>query len=323
MLSRCQYYRIEHSVSQTVKDLQVSPKRARKAFRRLNQCSNFSTSNKRSNIAVDQLLESADEHLIEPERKGSRYPWGIKAGVILTRVPQIIKLPTPFEKAFYDYQLSLEQRLAARFSANFYFRKGSIAEKRWIQGGYAVLDEKKLLGRRKTKVGEEEKTEMSKDEESVLREDDVVVPNDRITEADRTNDTRSLDRKLDRRLYLLIQKNREENAWRFPQISVANGGVLHTSAEIALHTAVGKNMNTWFVGETPVCHYRYSYPEAKQNRTLLRGARIFFLRAHIFAGQAVPNGSDVKDFMWLTKEEIKEYVAPDYWLGIRHALSDR
>lgn len=43
----------------------------------------------------------------------------------------------------------------------------------------------------------------------------VERPLPRVTEADRTNDTKSLDRKLDRSLYLLVQ--RPDGAWRFPE----------------------------------------------------------------------------------------------------------
>lgn len=42
-------------------------------------------------------------------------------------------------------------------------------------------------------------------------------PAARETEADRTNDRKSLDRKLDQSLYLIVKRNRADNAWQFPQ----------------------------------------------------------------------------------------------------------
>lgn len=48
-----------------------------------------------------------------------------------------------------------------------------------------------------------------------------------------------------------------------------------------------------------------------------------FFKAHIFAGQAKPNGKSAKDFAWLTTEEIKEKVAPEYWASIRDMLSEK
>ena len=48
---------------------------------------------------------------------------------------------------------------------------------------------------------------------------------------------------------------------------------------------------------------------------------LFFYKAHILAGQIRPaNGAT--DFVWLTKEEIKERVAPEYWEGVKDMLSD-
>ena len=34
----------------------------------------------------------------------------------------------------------------------------------------------------------------------------------------------------------------------------------------------------------------------------------FFLKAHILAGQVRPNGQNVTDFAWLTKQELEECV---------------
>lgn len=39
----------------------------------------------------------------------------------------------------------------------------------------------------------------------------------RLTEADRSVDMKSLDRKLDRVLYLLVKKARKEHTWQMPQ----------------------------------------------------------------------------------------------------------
>lgn len=51
--------------------------------------------------------------------------------------------------------------------------------------------------------------------------------------------------------------------------------------------------------------------------------QILFFKAHIFAGQAKPNGKSVKNFAWLTTEEIKEKVDPEYWASVRDMLSEK
>lgn len=43
----------------------------------------------------------------------------------------------------------------------------------------------------------------------------------------------------------------------------------------------------------------------------------------IIRGQAKPNKSEgLVDFAWLTKEEIKDKVAADYWQAVEPMLSD-
>ncbi|KAK3059590.1 hypothetical protein LTR53_020337, partial [Teratosphaeriaceae sp. CCFEE 6253] len=53
----------------------------------------------------------------------------------------------------------------------------------------------------------------------------VERPVPRVTEADRENDLRSLSRKLDRTLYLLVKNN--EGRWVFPQDRVHGRENLH------------------------------------------------------------------------------------------------
>jgi len=40
------------------------------------------------------------------------------------------------------------------------------------------------------------------------------------------------------------------------------------------------------------------------------------------AGQVRPEGKVVKDFAWLTKQEIEILVEKDYWEGIKDTLSN-
>jgi len=48
-------------------------------------------------------------------------------------------------------------------------------------------------------------------------------PLPRETEADRNDDRRSLNRRLDQMLYLLVKKPRREHAWQMPQGGVEEG----------------------------------------------------------------------------------------------------
>jgi large subunit ribosomal protein L46 len=66
-------------------------------------------------------------------------------------------------------------------------------------------------------IGEGQRLELSKIE--------VERPSPRVTEADQKGDTKSLNRKLDRTLYLLIKN--KEGRWRFPEDRVYGRENLH------------------------------------------------------------------------------------------------
>lgn len=82
------------------------------------------------------------------------------------------------------------------------------AEGRLIKGAEAVGDEEankeKVSGDAQMGGGTRKELELH-----------VERPASRVTEADKTNDTKSLNRKLDQTLYLLVKS--KEGRWRFPE----------------------------------------------------------------------------------------------------------
>lgn len=46
------------------------------------------------------------------------------------------------------------------------------------------------------------------------------------------------------------------------------------------------------------------------------------MKAHIFAGQVRINNKEIVDFAWVTKQEMKDYVHPDYYNAIKDMLSE-
>jgi len=92
----------------------------------------------------------------------------------------------------------------------------------------------------------------------------------------------------------------------------------------ALEESCGVNMNTWFVGNVPIGHYRYRFPSRAftptEGEANCLGKKVFFMKARIMAGQAVleNNKRGLVDFQWLTREEIEQTTTQDYW----HAMKD-
>lgn len=134
----------------------------------------------------------------------------IAASVILTRGPQIIRDATPFEQAYFDYKEKMERQDAAVFPQDFYFKKGSVAERKWKED---VLARDAAM----------KNTSMSLTEAVQHRLDDTTAMQ-RTTKADTTNDTKKLDRALQRNLYLIVN---QQNQWQFPQTDLHTNEYLH------------------------------------------------------------------------------------------------
>ncbi|KXL43796.1 hypothetical protein M433DRAFT_155467 [Acidomyces richmondensis BFW] len=190
-----------------------------------------------------------------------------------------------------------------------------------------------------------------------LHKVEVERPMPRITEADEQNDLRSLNRKLDRTLFLLV-KNRD-GFWRFPEDRVCGRENLNQAAERILIQACGINMNTWIVGNHPIGYHHADFkpPSSLSSDRIQKpysiiskltanplvptssaarageegtereefGEKVFFMKARIMAGQAdlSKNLFGNEDFRWLAKEEVKGVVTPEYWSSIRHMLAER
>ena len=174
----------------------------------------------------------------------------MRAGVVLSRPPLITRDLTPFEKSFYLYQRRLNERLALPAMQYFYFRPNSPAmiefkRKRKMRKGVAARDigaynpydkesgwnDELLLG---DQISEPEhqanelikdSLPLSKDSEGGEVEDapqviqgPVVTLAPRVTEADEKGDLRSLNRLLQRTLYLVVQNSKGQ--WTFPEDTI-------------------------------------------------------------------------------------------------------
>ncbi|KAF9990306.1 54S ribosomal protein L17 mitochondrial [Mortierella antarctica] len=259
----------------------------------------------------------------------------IVAGAVVSRQPLIVRDLTPFEQEYFLYQKNLERESAAPFGAEFYFKKGSVAERRWKQQEAERLASQSTFGSSSpsksstsgaTTAGSEGAEDEISEEDRVAAMEAKIEFVDRITEADRKNDVRSLERALARTLYLIVKKPREQHAWQFPQGGVRVCENLQEAAGRELQEECGGNMDLWFVGRVPIGHYNYSFPKGFAPKTETspgaNGAKVFFMKAHIFAGQVQVDNKEIVDFAWVTKQEMKDYVAPEYYEAVKDMLSD-
>jgi large subunit ribosomal protein L46 len=86
-------------------------------------------------------------------------------------------------------------------------------------------------------------------------------------------------------------------------------------------------MNTWVIGGAPAGYMELDHRKPIQQSEAVTqvGAKTFFMRARIMAGQAdlEQNKLGLSDFKWLAKEEVAKVVSNQYWANIRNMLPDR
>ncbi|KAM5206966.1 large ribosomal subunit protein mL46 [Hipposideros larvatus] len=242
-----------------------------------------------------------------PSNRGS--PWHLLGALCLQRPPLVSKPLTPLqeEMAALLQQIEIERSLYSDHELR-------------------ALDEAQRLAKRKTDLYDEED-----DEKNILLVQDLedmweqkfleFKPGARITEADKKNDRTSLHRKLDRNLVLLVkEKLGDKEVWLLPQAEWQPGETLRGTAERTLATLSENNMEAKFLGNAPCGHYKFKFPQAVRTESSL-GAKIFFFKALLLTGdfsQAGKKGHHV----WVSKEELGDYLKPRYLAQVRRFLLD-
>ncbi|KAI4142793.1 MAG: hypothetical protein LQ341_003112 [Variospora aurantia] len=294
-----------------------------------------------------------------------RTTYRVQASVLLSRPPLLTRDLTPFEKAYFLYQRRLNERLALPFSRYFYYQKGTPGDVDWKRkmkerqtpardiGRYnaysreAGWNDELLVGARESEPEEQVEALLKDAEVEVQKEEGedgeegsqvvkeaVAKPLPRVTEADRAGDRRSLDRLLQRTLYLVVR--RRDGRWWFPSDGLVGKESLHTAAERILIQAGGLNMNTWIVGNIPLGHYVRNYlkprvvekeEEDNTSQDQIRGTKYFFMKGRIMAGQANlkdnNNKKGLTDFQWLAKDEVQKILWPQDWSAVKNILAER
>jgi large subunit ribosomal protein L46 len=185
----------------------------------------------------------------------------IKSSLILTRPPLLTRDQTPFESAYYLYQKRLNERLTAPFRRQFYFKQDTALDLdfgiklrerhgvpakdigRYNPRGRMGWNDEVMMGSTTSDPADvveqllaDAEVRVSEDGEPIPVEERVPVerPAARRTEADEKGDVRRLDRKLERTLYLVVEKKGEDGkaVWGFPTGMVPTEETLH---EVCCH----------------------------------------------------------------------------------------
>lgn len=198
---------------------------------------------------VTEAPASTSDSDLQSQATSPQQAYQIRAGVVLSRPPVITRDLHPFEKAYFFYQKRLNERLALPFTRYFYYQKGTpadIEEKRQVKerktaardiGAYTAYgkegwNDEVLIGAKEPEMEdavekllkEAEVPQVGEKGQKEMKEG-VDRPPPRVTEADRSGDLKSLDRLLQRTLYLVVQNG--EGNWRFPDARLVGRENLH------------------------------------------------------------------------------------------------
>lgn len=268
-----------------------------------------------------------------------RYSTGISnklvfSTLLLSRNPVITRDLPEFESQYYKYQNELWKRLMWTFPKWFYYRPGTLGEQNFnelntnpvynnpnlefVHGRPEIRHQRDRRFKQELSLPKTFKT--NEQGEEIIDEDSGadnlsrrIVPNSRITEADKKNDLSSLTRKLSRSLYLIISKD-ESKTWEFPKFKMSNNNEndivpLHKVAENGLYDIGGEQINYYNVSSKP-CHLIHNGDDHE-----------FFIKSHIVSGLFTPQEASIQ-YLWVTKDELKQYLNQDYYNNINHLLND-
>ncbi|GKU96831.1 hypothetical protein SLEP1_g10023 [Rubroshorea leprosula] len=194
-------------------------------------------------------------------------PEKIVASVLFERLPVVLPKIDPVVYAFQEFSFRWRQQYRRRYPDEF-------------------LDMSKSKGKGDYQI--------------------EYVPAPRITEADKTNDKKSLQRALDRRLYLLLYGNSYgapsgKPVWHFPEKVYESEETLRKCAESALNSVIGDLSDTYFVGNAPMGHM-----VMQPTGNVSEPYKQFFFKSQVIATNKFNIGK-CKDFIWVTKDELLEY----------------
>ncbi|CAL1408152.1 unnamed protein product [Linum trigynum] len=215
-----------------------------------------------------RTLMSLPSRLLASARQFSTNSDKIVASVLFERLPVVVPKIDPVVYAFQEFSFRWQQQYSRRYPDEFLNKSNSRA-----QGEYQM----------------------------------EYVPAPRITEADKANDRKSLNRALDRRLYLLLYgklhgSSDDKPVWHFPQKVYDTEDTLRKCAETALQSVLGDLSHTYFVGNAPMGHLVVQPAEKAPDH----GYKQFFFKSQVIATNKFKIGK-CQDFVWVTKDELLEF----------------
>lgn len=246
---------------------------------------------------------------------GSSSSSALSAYLLLSRPPTVLRSSTPFESAYHAYNSKLQSALSQPFPREIYFKKGSAAEKKFLE------EEKERKNALLTRSQNGDRSSNSKKSASGESKAEPGAENEdsnqglyrtvsRRTQADDQGNIDSLERSLDRHLFLIVKGGEMGKEWTLPFAKVDKNGSesLHKAAPEAVHNLLGDGMDIWMVTNLPV---------GVISKNSDKG---YVMKGHILSGRPSASSSKGIQFAWLTREEIQERLEREQWNDIEDLL---
>lgn len=236
----------------------------------------------------------------------------LHSALLVTRAPVLQREPSAFEREYYRFNTALSHKLQQPFQRDMYFKKGSAAESRFDEY-YTQLQKTWELTTATRDPSQAANRGTPSDSDAELY---ATMP--RTTEADAQKNVHSLNRALDRTLYLFVADKGSKSGWRLPSKALPTErsahDMLHTTATHAVTDKLGDTMDLWLVSKLPIA-------------VIQEAPKTYILRAHVLAGE--PLAKQGTEFAWFTKEEAAEHMQKDlspegqaYWLKLQDLLDE-
>lgn len=236
--------------------------------------------------------------------------WDLMSAVSLERKPIITKDLHEMENKFMNVLRELEYERSSKSDHEIRKEKDKFRSEQIKKGKLSDIDSELV-----TQQTAQDLEDAYKDELKAFK------LSERLTEADSKNDVKSIHRKLDQSLLLLVQqKIGNDLYWVLPQGINKEGETMRQTAERVLRECCGNSLKTRFFGNAPCGVYKYKYPHSVLKEGSSVGAKIFFFKAQFLDG--TPNKGQIADYQWAARNELPTVLQKEYMKSVSLFLVD-
>lgn len=256
-------------------------------------------------IRIEQLsrqlstIASADEQKL----------WDTYVGILVERTPLITKELTPLEVEYQVISIQSNDQLFPfiTYRSNFFqqfleqieYEKSHFSNFEVRHNQDVKIAEKMKKNKDRVNLDEVAARTAQDDLDTWKAELDKFQYGSRLTPDDKNNNVKSVNRKLDSNLVLLMEQQFGNRRMLLPQGKVNDGETLRGAAERVVQEICGQSLTVQFEGNAPCGFYKYSY--AKGLNLSAYGGKVFFMRATYVAGNV---DKKFGEFEWLDKDDI-------------------